>query len=154
GKSMLTFEAPFYQIKDVIVFRDHAIPTHFYYLAGRPKLSVDANNKLQFAMLKYKNALDAGGAPVKNRDALGGAFLMLGVDCAVDVDWLKGELSAQANVSGAITLTPVLYTSGTAQIVALDYQPAPPAPPAPIGTTAPPPPISHFVKAVVGSMTP
>jgi hypothetical protein len=142
---MLTFEAPFYQIKDVIVFRDHAVKTQFYYLAGLPKLSLDANRKPQFSLLKYQNALDAGGAVVKNRDALGGAFLMLGVDCAVDPDSIKGELSSQAGVDGDITLTPVLYTGGTAQIVVLDYQPP---------STSGAPTVSHFVKAVVGSTTP
>jgi hypothetical protein len=153
---MLTFEAPFYQIGDVIVFRDHAVKTQFYYLAGLPKLSLDSKRKPQFSMLKYRNALDAGGPEIKNRDALGGAFLMLGVDCAVDVDTVKGELGAQADVSGDINLSPVLYTSGTAQIVVLDYQPPPPAPtgPVPIGVAAPPPPVNHFVKSVVGSTTP
>ena len=148
---MLTFEAPFYQIKNVIVFRDHAVKTQFYYLAGLPKLSVDANKKKQFALLKYHNALDAGGPEIKNRDALGGAFLMLGVDCAVDADSLKGELSSLAEVQGDITLLPVLYTSGTAQIVVLDYQPPPPQAPGLIQVA---PPVSHFVKAVVGSTTP
>src|ERR1700756_1326534 len=114
---MLTFEAPFYQINNVIVFRDHAVNTQFYYLAGLPKLSVDAHKKPEFTLLKYKNALDAGGPAIKNRDALGGAFLMLGVDCAVEPDTIKSELSSQAGVDGDITLTPVLYTSGTAQIV-------------------------------------
>src|SRR5471032_2480567 len=149
---MLTFEAPFYQIKDVIVFRDHAVKTQFYYLAGLPKLSLDANKKPQFTLLKYHAALDASGPAIKNRDALGGAFLMLGVDCGVDADALKGELSSQASVQGDISLAPVLYTSGTAQIVVLDYQ-APSASPTPGPLTAPPP-ISHFVKAVVGSTTP
>jgi hypothetical protein len=147
---MLTFEAPFYQIGDVLVFRDHAVKTQFYYLAGLPKLSVDANKKPQFALLKYRNALDAGGAAIKNRDALGGAFLMLGVDCGVDRDSIKGELASQASVDGDITLTPVLYTNGTAQIVVLDYQAPSSTPPAP-GT---PPPVSHFVKAVIGTTTP
>src|SRR5581483_11118734 len=109
--------------------------------------SVDANKKPQFTMLKYKNALNAGGPPIRDRDALGGAFLMLGVDCGVDVDAIKGELQAAAGVSGDISLTQVLYTGGSARIVALDYQPPPAG--APAGA-----PGSHFVKAVVGSTTP
>jgi hypothetical protein len=146
---MLTFEAPFYQVNDVIVFRDHAVPTQFYYLAGLPKLSVDAHKKPQFTLLKYREALDAGGPLVKNHESLGGAFLMLGVDCAVDPDDIKGELSSQAQVSGDITLTPVLYTKGTAQIVVLDYQP-PAAGAAATAQAAG----THFVKAVIGSTTP
>jgi hypothetical protein len=146
---MLTFEAPFYQVNDVIVFRDHAVPTQFYYLAGLPKLAVDSHKKPQFTLLKYREALDAGGPVVKNRESLGGAFLMLGVDCAVDPDDIKGELSSQAGVSGDITLTPVLYTKGSAQIVVLDYQP----PVAGAAGTAQPP-ASHFVKAVIGSTVP
>lgn len=161
---MLTFEPPYYQIKDVLVFRDYRLKKHFWYLAGLPKLSVDTHNKPQFSMLIYRDALDAGGPAVKNRDALGGAFLMLGVDCGVDVDTLKSEVASLAEVDGDITLAPVPYTSGTAQIVVLDYQPTPPAstPSSLPGATpavggvavAAPPPVSHFVKAVVGSTTP
>jgi len=80
---MLTFESPFYEIQDVIVFRDHAVPTMFYYLAGPPHLT-RADGKPNFLLLKYRNALDAmGGANPLTRQQLGGGFLIFGVDCGL-----------------------------------------------------------------------
>lgn len=80
---MLTFEAPFYEIHGVIVFRDHAVPNQFYYLAGRPRLSRDKDGRPMLLLLKYRHALDAmGSATARLREQLGGAFLTFGVDCS------------------------------------------------------------------------
>ena len=149
---MLTLEAPFFEIKDVLVFRDHAVPTLFYYLAGPPRLTVD-NGKAQFTLLKYRTALDAGGSSPRLREQLGGAFLMIGVDCGLSDSTRSAIMSELASHvpdgAGEISLVPVLYTKGTAKVVALDYQsddataPAPPAPGGPgvIGGPMGPPPI-------------
>ena len=31
---MLSLETPYYEIEGIVVFRDHALPTLFHYLAG------------------------------------------------------------------------------------------------------------------------
>ena len=125
---MLTFESPFYEIEDVIVFRDHASPTTFHYLAGPPHLTVDDAGKPTFLMLKYKNAIDTmstGAGPT--RDQLGGAFVMLGVDCGLSQatkDTITSKLQDMApKGAGAISLVPVLYTKGKVSVIALDQQP-------------------------------
>ena len=159
---MLTLEAPFFEIKNVLVFRDHASPTTFYYLAGPPHLTVD-NGNAQFTLLKYRSALDAGGsAATRVREQLGGAFLMIGIDCGLadDVkDSIESELASQAPDGAKISLVPVLYTHGTAKVVVLDYQP-PATPTGTTGTAATPAPAgaagtpTRFVRGVVGSATP
>jgi hypothetical protein len=159
---MLTLEAPFYEIKNVLVFRDHASSTTFYYLAGPPHLTVD-NGNAQFTLLKYRSALDAGGsAAARVREQLGGAFLMIGVDCSIpdDIkDSIESELASQAPDGAKISLVPVLYTHGTAKVVVLDYQPTP-APTGTTGTTVASTPAgaggtpTRFVRGVIGSATP
>src|SRR6266481_5679453 len=168
---MLTLESPFFEIKDIVVFRDHASLTTFYYLAGPPRLSLDADGNPEFTLLKYREALDASGnAASRMREQLGGAFLMFGVDCRLSDDTkssITSELASHVPPdSGEITLVPVLYTHGTVKVVALDYQantggappaggssPGGPLPGAPGGVpsggTAGTP--SRFVRGVVGT---
>ncbi len=126
---MLTFESPFYEIEDVIVFRDHASPITFHYLAGPPRLTRSPDENPNLLLLKYKKALDAmttGAAPT--RDQLGGAFLLFGVDCGLSESTknaIKNKLQAFVPPdAGDITLVPVLYTKGTVSVVALDQQQA------------------------------
>jgi len=151
---MLTLEAPFYVVKNIIVFRDHASPSTFYYLAGPPELSRRPDGKLDFMLLKYREALDAAGAAASRvREQLGGAFLIFGVDCALSsnlLEEIKGEVSSQVpDGAGEIQLLPVLYTHGTVKVVALDYQPA-----TGTGTGADAAKPSRFVRGVIGTATP
>jgi hypothetical protein len=145
---MLTLEPPYFSINGIIVFRDHASPTTFYYLAGPPKLSKRPDGKPDFALLKYREALDsAANVTPAQKEQLGGGFLIFGVDCALSdtvLGEIKGEISSYAP-SGDIQLVPVLYTSGTVKVVALDYQSA-------AGTD--PAKASRFVRGVIGTATP
>lgn len=151
---MLTFESPFYEIEDVIVFRDHASPTTFHYLAGPPHLTVTGDGKPTFLLLKYKNAIDnmsAGAAPT--RDQLGGAFLMFGVDCGLPQstkDAITSKLQSLApQAGGPISLVPVLYTKGKVSVVALDEQKAVVTAQDEAKKSA-----SKFVRGILGSATP
>src|SRR5690348_5918450 len=114
---MLTFESPFYEIEDVIVFRDHVSPTMFYYLAGPPRLTV-SNGTPNLLLLKYKNAIDAMSAGAAlTRQQLGGAFLLFGVDCGLS-DSTKNSIKSKLREfvpdgGGEVSLAPVLYTKGT-----------------------------------------
>lgn len=126
---MLTFESPFYEIEDVIVFRDHASPITFHYLAGPPHLTRSPDGNPNLLLLKYKKAIDAmteGAGPT--RDQLGGAFLLFGVDCGLSEatkNAIKSKLQAFVPPdAGSITLVPVLYTKGKVSVVALDKQQA------------------------------
>src|SRR5262249_52355668 len=123
---MLTLEPPYYSIKGIIVFRDHASPSTFYYLAGPPKLSRRPDGKPDFMLLKYREALDgAATAAAAAKDQLGGAFLIFGVDCGVTDSVraeIQGEVSSYAP-DGDVQLLPVLYTQGSVKVVVLDYQP-------------------------------
>ena len=125
---MLTFESPFYEIEDIIIFRDHASPVTFHYLAGPPRLT-RANGKPNLLLLKYKQALDSiTSGPGATRDQLGGGFLMFGVDCGIDQtvkDSITSKLQSQIPPGvGNVTLVPVLYTKGKVSVVALNKQKA------------------------------
>lgn len=150
---MLTFESPFYEFAGVVVFRDHASPTTFHYLAPAPKLRRDSNGKPHLLLLKYRRALDAVSASPVAREALGGGFLMFGVDCALSEDargTILRELSSRVPPgSGAINLVPALYTKGTVNIVALDYQKAVEGEP-----SGDPEAHRRFVRGVQGTATP
>jgi hypothetical protein len=150
---MLTFESPFYEIEGVIVFRDHASPTTFHYLAGPPHLTVDDAGKPTFLMLKYKNAIEAmstGAGPT--RDQLGGAFVMFGVDCGLSQatkDTITSKLQDLApQAKGPISLVPVLYTKGKVSVVALDQQKAA------VTADDAQKSDSKFVRGILGSATP
>jgi hypothetical protein len=150
---MLTFESPFYEIENVIVFRDQASPTTFHYLAGPPHLTKTEDGKPNLLLLKYKNAIDAmttGAAPT--RDQLGGAFLMFGVDCGISqstkatiTSKLQGMVPKDA---GPVSLVPVLYTKGKVSVIALDQQKAI------SGATDDKKSDSKFVRGILGSATP
>ena len=71
---MLTIEAPYYFIKDSIVFRDHQDADQFYCLPGTPKLSVE-NGKLDFTLYKYR--FDITGNPGSDPTRAKGAGLAL-----------------------------------------------------------------------------
>lgn len=151
---MLTFEPPIYEIHGVIVFRDHASPTQFYYLAGRPRLTRDKDGKPTLLLLKYRHALDAmGNASARLREQLGGAFLTFGVDCTIDdLDAIKSALQALVPPdAGPVALAPVLYTKGTVSIIALDAQHA--AAPSPDSGAAAAEQ-SRFVRGILGSAVP
>lgn len=145
---MLTFETPFYEIENVVIFRDHAVPTLFHYLAGPPRLTRDAEGNPSLLLLKYRHALDAATTlSVREREQLGGAFLLLGVDCGIPEDTkqeITRELQARLPAgTGPISLVPVLYTAGTVKVLALDAE-------ADAATESP----SRFVRKVLGTATP
>lgn len=146
---MLTFETPFYEFENIVIFRDHAVPTLFYYLAGPPRLTRDENGVPHLLLLKYRHALDSATTlSAVERDQLGGGFLMFGVDCGISDDTkadIKRELEARMPPgSGPVSLVPVLYTSGTVKVLALDSDGSPGG-----GETG-----SKFVDKVLGTAVP
>jgi hypothetical protein len=149
---METFEAPL-EIAGVVVLRNHQFPNMFHYLAGPPKLTVDEHGVPSILLLKYREALDAMGASPKTRDELGGAFLLLGVDCELSEE-TKAEIVRELETrvppdSGPVSLVPVLYTKGTVSIVALDAQRAVAGEP-----EGDPQEHSRFVRGFQGTATP
>lgn len=122
---MLTFESPFYEEEGIVVFRDHAVSTLFYYLAGPPRLALDESGRPQFTLLKYRHAIE-NFRETENltRDQLGGGFLTFAVDCRLDPgqkDAIADKLQARMPPdAGPISLVPVLYSEGTVHVLALD----------------------------------
>ncbi len=150
---MLTFESPFFEEEGIILFRDHADPTLFHYLAGPPRLTRGPDGHPHLLLIKYRRALEAlGGAGEDLREQLGGGFLMFGVDCGID-DSTKQRLrtAMQARLpptAGAVSLVPVLYSDGKVSVLALDAASSP----APAGDEEAA--ATKFVTKVLGTAKP
>jgi hypothetical protein len=152
---MLTFESPFYEIEGVVVFRDHASPTTFHYLAGPPRLTRGPDNRPHLLMLKYRHALEATDTTPRLREQLGGAFLMFGVDCGIPEDTKRSierrllrSLPADLEAD-QVTLVPVLYTAGRVDVIALDKQTA-----VETAAEAAQAASGKFVRGILGTSTP
>jgi hypothetical protein len=152
---MLTFESPFYEIEGVIVFRDHASPTTFHYLAGPPRLSKTPQGDPNLLLLKYRHALDAAAVAPRLREQLGGGFLLFGVDCGIPEptkNSIRQKLASMAPDDvdiDQVSLVPVLYTRGKVHVLALDKQQG-----SVDEAQAASPEASRFVRGILGTATP
>lgn len=146
---MLTLEPPFYELDGIVVFRDHAAPTLFHYLAGPPRLTV-RDGVPSFLLLRYRAALAGSSLGPQAQEQLGGGFLTFSVDCGVDEATLasvRRQLTALVppGTEGEISLVPVLYTRGTVKLLAVEaVDPAAPADERE----------GRFVRGVLGTATP
>lgn len=152
---MLTLETPTHEFDGIVVFRDHAVPTMFHYLAGPPRLTV-RDGKPHLLLLKYRHALDSSSAAPKVRDQLGGGFLTFSVDCGIDEDTLRSirrELASRVpeGLEDQVSLAPVLYTKGTVKVLALDQRSGLANAP---GDDTADSPQGRFVRGILGSATP
>lgn len=152
---MLTLQTPFYELSGVVVFRDHAVPTTFHYLAGPPRLSV-RDGKPQLSLIEYREALAGAASGALSRDQLGGGFLTLGVDCRIDEDTLtsvRRELveTIPELIEDEVSLVPVLYTSGKVRLVAVDQRHGFADEPRESGDDTP---AARFVRGILGTATP
>ncbi|MEM7152815.1 MAG: hypothetical protein AAF799_08230 [Myxococcota bacterium] len=152
---MLTLETPLYEFDGIVVFRDHAQPTTFHYLAGSPRLTV-RDGKPHLALLKYREALDASPTAPAVRDQLGGGFMTFSVDCGVDAETLQSirdELAKTLpdDARDQLSLVPVLYTKGKVEVIALDRQQGLADDPDSDDADTP---ATRFVRGVLGSATP
>src|SRR5690349_5879192 len=108
---MLTIEPPFYQIRGVTVFRDHADPDQFWVLPPPPRLVRDEEGGPAFTLYKYRRDLTDNPALDPTR-ARGAGLAMFEVEAA-----LERPVLLQAEVAGLsgrpdARLSPVLFRSG------------------------------------------
>src|SRR5690625_3751835 len=113
---MLTLEPPYYEIDEVLVYRDHAVPTQFYYTAPPPQLS-RMNGRLMFDLMTY--AVNLEHSPLSGTaipQELGAGFLTMGVDCSLSETRKRQVARGIADQTGiaedTIILYPIPYTSG------------------------------------------
>lgn len=109
---MLTIEPPYYQVRGIVLFRDHADPDQFYYLPPPPRLARSGARPL-FTLLKYRRDLTDNPALDPTR-ARGAGLAFFEVEAALDpgqVAALTSEVASQAGRPDA-RLVPVLFRSG------------------------------------------
>ncbi len=121
---MLTFEQQAREIENVIIYADHNVSTHFYYMAPHPTIARVSNRRM-FDLYIYTVALEhsvLAGTDIP--DELGAGFLNMGVECRIadfTLDTVRARLADQLNVAKEeITLVPIPYTKGSVSVIALD----------------------------------
>jgi hypothetical protein len=108
---VLTIEAPYYFVKDIIVFRDHQDPDQFYCLPGTPKLPVE-NGKLDFTLYKYR--FDIAENPISDPTRAKGAGLALfSTEIPIaNIQALQDEVVSQSGRASA-RLAPAVFTTAS-----------------------------------------
>jgi hypothetical protein len=129
---MLYLDQPIGPINGLIIYRDHADKSQFYFVPERPRLAKN-DGVPEFVFLKYRRDItDNPDFDPEAKQALGGGFLAFTVDLGVDDDQLgeiKRELARFAD-GGEVKLAPVQFRKGSVRLsIAKDTAEAPGAPP-------------------------
>jgi hypothetical protein len=155
---MLTLESPIYEIEGILVYRDHAIPTQFYYAAPPPRIA-RANGRLMFDILGYSVDLKQSvlsGTQIPSE--LGAGFLTMGAECVLTDGQRSSVVGKLAELSGApearIALYPIPYSKGTVSVLALDQYTQPGQPQADPASATPLQGRPTFVEKILGSGKP
>ncbi len=156
---MLSFETPHFEVDGVVLFPDHDDPLLFYHTAGAPQIAIGPQRRPMFDLWVYTEALVSSFLQGTRIPAeMGGGFLTLGVSCQRSDKELRAARKAIAAAKGladetAIRLSPIAYTQGRADIIALDAVTFPTGEANPASAT-PNEGRPRFVTAVVGTGTP
>ncbi|MFC7615557.1 hypothetical protein ACFQV2_20685 [Actinokineospora soli] len=127
---MLYLDAPIGPIDGLMVYRDHADPSLFYYVPERPRLAVN-DGVPEFQLLVYRRDIsDNPDLSEADRQKLGGGFLAFTVDLGVTEEQLK-EVRKQlaAHSGGTVKLTPSRSTTARSGSPSPRTSPTRPAPP-------------------------
>src|SRR5438034_6589440 len=156
---MLSLEPPFWTIDGIVVYRDHAVETQFYYGAPNPAIATAAGRPM-FDLFSY--TVDLRHSPISGTaipDQMGAGFLTMGVECKVSDlrrERIVSQLAEKTGIDAErISLYPIPYSKGTVQVIALDKVSTPTA-----GTDPTPNPAQPaagqptFVEAILGASTP
>jgi hypothetical protein len=113
---------PLFTINAVTVFGDHdpGARDQFYYLPNNVRISVGANGKPAFTLIKY--ARDVTDNPAFHEgQALGGGFCAFSVDLGLDDD-TRAEITARCRRFGSSNpqLATAPFHSGTVKLIGLD----------------------------------
>ncbi|MBO4272043.1 hypothetical protein, partial [Microbispora triticiradicis] len=141
---MLQLGSDTFEVDGVTVFRDHADPTQFWYLATQVALGRRPDGRPAFSFIKFRQEVADAGIE-------GGGFLMF--EAVVQLprrtrDTIMGRLAGLVPDGGA-RLAPAPVERGTVRVVALDLE-------GPGGTTAAEAPPGAFtaVTKILGATTP
>lgn len=155
---MLSLELPAFEIAGLTVFRDHAVPTQFYYAAPPPSVA-RTGGRLMFDVLAYTvelrhSVLSGTSIP----DELGAGFLTMGTECVLGTTQrsnLMRELEARTGLpEEGLSLSPIPYHAGSVSVLALDRLGTPAEPAADPGSATPTRGRPTFVEQILGSGKP
>ncbi|WP_019011600.1 hypothetical protein [Deinococcus aquatilis] len=155
---MLSFEVPAFEIAGVTVFRDHALPSQFYYAAPHPSVARSAGRAM-FDLMAYsvelKHSVLSGTAIP---DELGAGFLTLGSECVLSASQrstLLGELASRTGQpQDQLSLAGIPYHAGSVRVIALDKISTPAEPTADPGSATPVRGRPTFVEQILGTGQP
>jgi hypothetical protein len=141
---MLQLGSSTFEVDGVTVFRDHAEPSQFWYLATRVALDKRPDGSDAFSLLKWKPAAVAAGVK-------GGGFLTFQTVVILPPATrakIMGRISSLAP-SGDVRLAPAQIESGTVRCIALNLEGS-----GGTAVTAPPPGAFNAVTKILGATKP
>ncbi len=114
---MLYLDEPIGPIGGVMIYRDHADKSLFYYVPERPRLARN-DGQPEFVFLKYRRDItDNADFDPDAKEALGGGFLSFTVDLGMEddqLDAIKEKLAVFAD--GEVKLTPIQFRKGSVRL--------------------------------------
>ena len=154
---MLSLETPFEEIDGLEIYRDHAVPTLFYYAAPHPQIA-KSGGRTMFDLNEYSVELEHSPLAGTSIPAeLGAGFLTMGVECVLASNKINALRRKIAERNGLpednVQISPIPYQKGNVRILALDQYSVPedaandPAA-SPVGNRP------RFVEKVIGSASP
>jgi hypothetical protein len=115
---MLYLDAPIGPIRGLMIYRDHADKSLFYYVPERPRLALN-DGIPEFVFLKYRRDItDNAAFDEETKQSLGGGFLAFTVDLGVtdeQLEEIKGDLS-RFSEGGEVKLTPIAFRKGSVRL--------------------------------------
>lgn len=144
---MLSLNPPYKVIEGYTLLSDHADPGRWFVLPPSPRLAVNADGLPLFSLVQYLG----GGAGAQE---IAGGILTLTTELVVPdevISRLRSRLAAGSGLSAeGIRVTPVLFDSGTVELIALGNTSASPS----ADPHAPPSPTGPFSVRFLGSGKP
>jgi hypothetical protein len=155
---VLSFEVPAFEINGVTVFRDHALPSQFYY-AAPPPVVARSGGRAMFDLMAYSVELKhsvLSGTSIP--EELGAGFLTLGSECGLSASQRSAVLGELASRTGQaqdqISLAGIPYHAGNVRVIALDKISVPGEPAADPASATPVKGRPTFVEQILGTGQP
>src|SRR6478672_9248122 len=114
---MLYLDEPIGPLNGLMIYRDHANKSLFYYVPERPRLARN-DGVPEFVYLKYRRDItDNPDFDPDTKQSLGGGFMAFTVDLGVEDDELKEIKKELARFSdGDVKVAPIQFRKGSVRL--------------------------------------
>ncbi|MEM9687791.1 MAG: hypothetical protein AAF934_12870, partial [Bacteroidota bacterium] len=103
---------------ELTLFQELRNPKAWYYLVDKPRLAKDKNGMPKFSFLRYVENVRSGANEEKRREGDGGGIVHALIELGItDEQRQEAESELQSSVPEAKIMGPVMYRSGTVQLI-------------------------------------